>query len=219
MTQKPKLINEEDPNRYKWLPNLAGIMRLKHRDPNEIIDLQVKMFNKFPPHLAKIDSTREDFLSNALMRKYGESKIIPVKFMNTGQSNTKFHLKQIGYSYLNSGYQWPNATVIEKSQPRFAKLLRILKKEMMHEQVDYTAKSGRITFSKPPGKHNDLVHGWELSLDSVMTFQEKNLGYEKRKIENQIFQTQHEKIYEDYPTEDYVEDEIFDRPLRSHRLM
>ena len=218
LTEKPKLLNEEDPNRYKWLPFLIGIMRLKHRDPNEIIDLQVRSFNKYPPHIAKIDASREDFLTNALIRKYGETKIMPVKFLNSGQSNVKFHLKQVGYNYLNAGYSWPNDMIIEESQPRFAKLLRILKKEMMHEMVEYTANQ-RVTFKHPIGKHNDLVHGWELSLDAVMEFQQKNLGYEKRKIDNQAFKQTHDEIYKDYPTEEYEEDEIFDRIMGSNRLM
>lgn len=214
LTEKPKRFNEEDTTQYKWLPFLIGIMRLKHRDPNEIIDLQIRNFNKYPPHIAKIDASREDFLTNALVRKYGESKILPVKFVNSGQSNVKFHLKQVGYNYLNAGYNWPNDMIIEESRPRFAKLLRILKKEMMHEMVDYTANE-RVTFKHPVGKHNDLVHGWELSLDAVMEFQQKNLGYEKRRIDNSVFKQQHEDIYKDYPTEEYEETEIFDRPMGS----
>ncbi len=209
LTQKPQRLNEEDLTQYKWLPFLCGIMRLKNRDPNEIIDLQIKMFNKFPPMRAKIDASREDFLTNALVRKYGETTILPVKFLNTGASNTKFHLKQIGYSYLNAGYQWPNEFEIEKTSPKFAKLLRILKKEMMHEQVE-TTDSGRVTFKHPIGKHNDMVHGWELSLDAVMTFQQKNLGYEKIKSQNQIFDTQQQSIYEDYPSEEIEPDEDYE---------
>jgi len=212
LTEKPQLMNEEDSNRYKWLPFLIDIMRLKHRDPNELIDLQIKSFNKYPPHIAHIDASREDFLTNALIRKYGETKIIPIKFTNSGASNVKFHLKQIGYSYLNAGYNWPNDTLIETTHPRFAKLLRILKKEMMHEQVEHT-KNGRVTFNHPIGKHNDTVHGWELSLDAVMGFQQKNLGYQKRKIEQQAFEATHADIYADYTEEEYVEDEIYDRNM------
>jgi len=164
-------------------------MRLKHYSPDELIDYQIEMFNKFPPTYVKIDSTREEFLANALVRKFGESTIIPVKFMNSGSSNTKFQLKQVGYNYLNSGYQWPNVTELEKTLPRFAKIIKILQKEMKHEQVEYT-DSGRITFKHPVGKHNDLVHGWELSLDAVMEYQEKNLGYEKRRNKNKLVDDQ-----------------------------
>lgn len=212
LPEKPALNLEKPEDRFKWHPFLVGMMRLKHRDPNEIIDLQIQMFNRFPPMRVEIDSTREDFLSHALIRKYGESTIIPVKFLNSGQSNTKFHLKQIGYSYIDAGYQWPDDIKIEKTQPRNAKLLRILKKEMLHEQVSYT-DTGSITFSHPSGKHNDLVHGWELSLDAVMKFQEKNLGYALRRVENPQWMTKLEETYKDYPTEEYVEDDIFGQSL------
>jgi len=111
LPQKPKLINTEDITKYKWLPFICGIMRLKNRDPNEMIDLQIKMFNKFPPHIAKIDASREDFLSNALMRKYGESKILPVKFTNSGASNVKFHLKQVALYTLLPRFMICSTTV------------------------------------------------------------------------------------------------------------
>jgi len=85
-----------------------------------------------------------------------------------------------------------------------------MKKEMIHEQMQYT-DSGRITFNEPVGRHNDLVHGWELSLKAVMEFQEKNLGYERRKPENSEYSNIMEDIYRDYPTEETVLDELYDR--------
>jgi disulfide oxidoreductase YuzD len=214
LTEKPDLNPEIPEERFTWSPFLVGIMRVHHMEPDAITDLQIRMFNKFPPHLVHIDSSREEWLTNALIRKYGESKIIPVKFLNSGTSNVKFKLKQVGYSYLKSGYQWPDITQLEKVQPRFAKLIRILKKEMLHEQVKWT-ENERVTFNHPIGKHNDLVHGWELSLEAVMEFQQKNLGYEKRKIENQYFKQQYDEIYQDYPTEESASEEIYDRQLGS----
>jgi hypothetical protein len=209
LTEKPKMINTEA-QRYTWNPFLVAIMRLKKMEPNEMMDQQIKWFNRFPPFRAQIDSSREEFLVNALIRKYGESVIIPVKFMNSGSSNTKFQLKQIGYSFLHGGYQWPNDTKIELTHRRLAKLIRILKKEMIHEQVQYTP-TGKITFNEPVGKHNDLVHGWELSLKGVMEYQEKNLGYEKRNPEHNEYSNITDDIYKDYPTEETFSDEIFDR--------
>ncbi|KKN76198.1 hypothetical protein LCGC14_0372240 [marine sediment metagenome] len=195
---KPKQTLLQPGQKFKWIPYICHIMRLKKMDPDDIIDQQIKVFNRFPPLIAKIDTSREDFLTNALQRKYGESKIMPVKFLNSGTSNTKFHLKQVGYSYINAGYEWPNDRVLEeRGYLRFAKLLRILKKEMMHELVTST-DSGRISFGHPAGKHNDLVHGWELSLDAVMEFQQKNLGYEKRKNDQKAFDTIQDTMYDDY---------------------
>jgi len=198
LIEKPKLNVYHPDERKLWVPHLCGMMRLKKLDPNEMIDMQVKMFNKFPAMMTKIDATREEFYSNALIRKYGETKIIQVKFGNSGASNTKFQLKQVGYSYINAGYQWPDWTQIEKTQPKFAKLGRILKSEMMMEQFKTTA-TGRVTFEHPVGKHNDMVHGWELSLDAVMTFQQKNFGYQKKRIDSQVFKSKLEEIYDDYP--------------------
>jgi hypothetical protein len=211
--EKPVLHHGDKVEDQVWNPVIVSIMRLAKRDPNKMIDLQIKQFNKYPPMLCKIDSSREDFLTFALQRKYGESKIIGVKFLNSGgQSNTKFMLKQTGYSYLNAGYQWPNDEMLDEiSTPRNAKLFRILKREMMYELAEYT-KSGRITFNHPIGKHNDLVHGWELSLSAVMDFQKKNLGYEKRAINSPEYDTILNEIYKDYPKpEDDEEDPVLYR--------
>lgn len=212
LTEKPKFPTPQS-QKTIWLPSLVGIFRTHHRSPDEIIDLQIKMFNRFPPMLAKIDSTREDFLANALVRKYGESRILPVKFLNSGSSNTKFHLKQVGFSYLDAGYEWPDTDILEKNnQPKFAKLVRILKKEMLHEQVKFTS-NGRPTFDHPVGKHNDMVHGWELSLDAVMEFQQKNLGYEKLKPANPAFNTIMDDIYKEYPSDEYQPNAVYDQEM------
>ena len=213
LTEKPKLDNEEA-QRSSWNPFLVGIIRLKKMEPNMMMDTQIRFFNKFPPFRVHIDSTREEFLVNAMISKYGSSVVVPVKFMNSGSSNTKFQLKQIGYSFLNGGYQWPDDHKLEKTHPRLARLIRILKKEMIHEQMQYT-DSGRITFNEPAGRHNDLVHGWELSLKAVMEFQEKNLGYERRNPENAEYSNIMEDIYKDYPTEELMLDEVFDRSAPS----
>lgn len=210
LTSKPKILPTAPFERPIWIPFLAHIFRTHHRPPDEIIDIQIKLFNKFPPTIVKIDTSREDFLTNALVRKYGETTIIPVKFTNSGNSNTKFQLKQRGYSYLNAGYEWPDTNILEKTHPKFAKLIKILKKEMLHEQVKYT-NNDRVTFDHPAGKHNDLVHGWELSLDAVMEFQQRNLGYEKQRPEKSKFQMQTDETYEDYPTEETLENETFDQ--------
>ncbi len=116
---------------------------------------------------------------------------------------------------MDYGYQWPDDSLIEKKMPRFAKLIRILKKEMVHEQVEYT-NNGRITFNEPSNKHNDLVHGWELSLKGVMEFQQKNLGYELRKPQHQEYANSMQDIYKDYPTGD--EDDGSDAILQKHGM-
>lgn len=81
---------------------------------------------------------------------------------------------------------------------------------MLHEQVKYT-NNDRVTFDHPAGKHNDMVHGWELSLEAVMEFQKRNLGYEKQKPEKPKFKMQTDDIYKDYPTEETLENETFDQ--------
>lgn len=180
LMEKPRNLQFEPANVFKWTPYLVDAFRLKKRDPMEMTDIQVRIFNKYPPTFATIDSTREEFLSNAFIRKYGDTRIIPMKFGNVGQMNTKFKLKQIGYAYIEAGYDWPDPDTLEKHGfTRFARLVRILKKEMMLEQVDYT-DTGRVTFKHPVGKHNDMVHGWEMSLNSVMEWQQRRLGFEKK---------------------------------------
>jgi hypothetical protein len=181
LTRKPHRIAGKTGAEYKWIPFMVGAMRMRKQDPNDMMDFQIKMFNKFPPTFITIDATREEFLSSAITRRYGESRVKALKFSNSGTSNTKFQLKQIGYSYIESGYEWPDTTVLERTQPKLAQIVRILQREMLHEQVKYT-DNGRVTFTHPVGKHNDMVHGWEMSLYSVMEFQKKNLGFVKTQI-------------------------------------
>lgn len=178
--QKPRNLQFERAEIFKWTPYLVDMFRLRKRDPMDMTDILIRIFNKYPPTFCTIDSTREEFLANALVRKYGDTRIIPMKFANVGQMNTKFKLKQIGYAYIEAGYDWPDEAALEKlNMPRFSKLVRILRKEMLLEMVEYT-ETQRVTFKHPIGKHNDLVHAWEMSLNSVMTLQQKMLGFEKR---------------------------------------
>jgi len=133
-----------------------------------------------------------------------------MKFLNSGQSNTKFKLKQLGYAAIEAGYEWPKIQELEKTAPKQARLFQILKTEMLHEQVKYT-RNQRVTFDAPIGKHNDLVHGWEMSLNSVMKFQERNLGFEKRQTAEGIAETIYDKIYAGYDSEEHESDAIYDR--------
>lgn len=194
LTEKPRVTSQVRAEDFKWIPFAVNVIRLKKRDPNEIMDIQIRQFNKFPPMLVTIDASREDFLASALQRKYGESRIKALKFVNSGQSNVKFKLKQIGHAYIHAGYEWPDVNLLEKNYPRMAKLFRLTKKEMMYEIVTST-ESGKVTFKHPIGKHNDLVHAWEMSLLSVMDFQKKNLGYQKREISSPEYKIVLEEIY------------------------
>jgi len=56
-----------------------------------------------------------------------------------------------------------------------------------------------------------LVHGWEMSLNSVMKFQERNLGYEKRQTSESIADTIYDKIYDGYSSEESESNAIYDR--------
>lgn len=198
LAEKPHRLAGVKASSFKWVPFLVGVMRMRKQDPNDMMDFQITMFNRFPPTFATIDSSREDFLTAGIQRKYGDTKIIPMKFGNVGSMNTKFQLKQLGYSYINAGYEWPNIIELETTNPKLAKVVRILQKEMMMEQVKFT-ETDRVTFSHPVGKHNDLVHGWEMSLNSVMTFQKKNLGFERRGIDNPLYNDMLNNIYKSYP--------------------
>lgn len=210
LPQKPRTTTDNQAKEFKWIPYPVYIFRTRKIDPNEIIDLQIKIFNKFPPTFMTIDGSREEFLANSIKRKYGESRMEIMKFLNSGQSNVKFKLKQLGYAAIESGYEWPDIFQLEKTAPKQARLFKILKTEMLHEQVKYT-RNQRVTFDAPIGKHNDLVHGWEMSLNSVMKFQERNLGYEKRQVTEGIAETIYDQIYEGYESEERESDAVYDR--------
>lgn len=213
LTEKPQLGMKLHREEARWVPYLVDIKRLHKRDPMTMVDMQIKQFNRFPPIKAVIDTTREDFLADAFVKKYGESVIMPLHFGNTGQTNTKFSLKQIGYAYIHAGYEWPDVSQIEVKFPKFAKLLRILKKEMMREITTFT-DNDRVTFKHPLNKHNDLVHGWEMSLMAAMEYQKTSLGYEKKKIDNNEYTTILQQIYKSYPSSrDITSEPIYDQLL------
>lgn len=195
---------------YSWRPFMVDIMRLRKRPPMQIVDLQIKQFNKFPPTRAVIDSSREDFLSAALVKRYGPTTVLPVKFGNVGTVNTKFKLKQIGYAYINAGYEWPDTNKLQSRFPRYAKLIKILKKEMMREIVTFT-DTDRVTSKHPLGKHNDLVHGWEMSLQAVMEYQAPLLGVQKMEPTNEEFNETMQKIHEEEPEDDEYDVPVYDR--------
>lgn len=179
----PKITRLTDIKTVK--PFLIDIFRIRHKAPTDILNLQIRFFNKYPPLRAVIDATREDFLADALCKKYGEPPFIRLNFTNT----VKFQLKQIGFSYLDSGYTFPDKFKLQKQFPRFAKLIDLLHTELKSEIVEF-GEGDTVRVRHPLGKHNDLVHGWEMSLMGVTDFLKYRLATQKIQLDNPDFAKQ-----------------------------
>ena len=163
----------------RWLPRLRDIYRFQHKNYLETLEfLANNLFKKMPPALYTVDASNNPAYAELLERKLGTNRVVPLKFGNSGTTNTKYDLKVIGKQYIKLGYEFPDPDYLlreRKITPEKAGLLRILKEEALREMAVLT-ESDRISFQHPLGKNNDMVHAWEMSLKGVMEYQKKNFG-------------------------------------------
>jgi hypothetical protein len=162
-----------------WMPQLRDIYRFKRKEYLETLSLLTgNIFRKFPPTIYAVDQSRDPTYTEILLKRLGKQRMMPVKFGNSGSTNTKLDLKLIGRGYIKTGYEFPDADLLLRKKlvtPEKADTIRNLKEEMMREMITSTA-SDRISFDHPPNKNNDSVHSWELSLKAVMEYQKNRLG-------------------------------------------
>jgi len=167
------------PNSGTWLPMMRDIYRFKRREYLDTLSfLTGSLFRKFPPTIYAVDYSRDPTYAEILLKRLGKQKVMPIKFGNSGETNTKLDLKLIGRGYLKTGYKFPDPDLLVRKKlmdPVKAGIIRTLREELMREMLTTTA-SDRISFDHPPGKNNDTVHGWELSLKAVMEYQKNRLG-------------------------------------------
>lgn len=163
----------------KWLPRLRDVFRFQNRNYIETLEFLAKdLFKKMPPTRYTVDASNNPAYAELLERKLGTNKLVPLKFGNSGTTNTKYDLKVIGKQYIKLGYEFPDPDYLLRQRmvtPDKADLLRILKDEALREMAILT-ESDRISFEHPLGKHNDMVHAWEMSLKGVMEYQKNNFG-------------------------------------------
>jgi hypothetical protein len=160
-----------------WLPRLRDLFRVKKVDYIINLNFMIKdLAPKYPPAIIHVDSTRDPTFAEIIQRKFGKNRVNAYHFANAGNTNTKFELKLIGKAYINQGYTFPDVDTLlrlNKISADKAFLVRELKTEALREIAKLT-KNDRITFDQP--KHNDLVHGWEMSLKGIMEIQKGRIG-------------------------------------------
>lgn len=168
-----------------WMPYLADLYRLQFKQYDQLLAFLFRnLFVKMPPTRLAVDITQNPYFGETLMKKLGETKVLHVKFSNAGNSNTKYEMKQLGYEYLQQGYKFPNPEVLQsQGLVKKAQLVRILQTEMKREQLKRT-ENNRITFNHPVGKHNDMVHAWELAKKALMNYQMTKVGMGIRPTRN-----------------------------------
>ena len=162
----------------KWLPRLRDLYRFQNRNYIETLEfLANNLFKKMPPAIYTVDASNNPAYAELLERKLGK-RLHPLKFGNSGTTNTKYDLKVIMKQYIKLGYEFPDPDYLLRQRmvtPEKADLLRILKDEALREMAVLT-ESDRISFEHPLGKHNDMIHAEEMSLKGVMEYQKGNFG-------------------------------------------
>lgn len=163
----------------KWLPKLRDLYRFQNKNYLETLEfLANNLFKKMPPTIYTVDASNNPAYAELLERKIGTNRLHPLKFGNSGTTNTKYDLKVISKQYMKLGYEYPDPDYLLRNRmitAEKADLLRILKDEALREMAVLT-ESDRISFEHPLGKHNDMIHAQEMSLKGVMEYQKNNFG-------------------------------------------
>lgn len=163
----------------RWLPRLRDLYRFQNRNYLETLEFLAKdLFKKMPPTRYTVDASNNPAYAELLETKLGTNKVVPLKFGNSGTTNTKYDLKVISKQYMKLGYEYPDPDYLLRNRlvtPEKAELIRILKDEALREMAILT-ESDRISFEHPLGKHNDMIHAQEMSLKGVMEYQKNNFG-------------------------------------------
>lgn len=137
------------------LPKLQTLRKVTGTYP--VIDqiLMHELFPKYPPAIIVTDYTNEKTFSQLL-----EAKGYQVLKVNFTDAN-KLLLKQEGLKMKQSGYAFPDPQGITNLQVRG--WVEELIQQLQQEQL-ISSPSGKPSFIHPQGQHNDLAHGWELSI-------------------------------------------------------
>jgi len=181
-----------------WLPLLRDVYRFHHDDYVAVFKWYTgTVCKKYPPTRITIDITNNVMMGDSIIRRFGKRNVDAQRFQNQGSTNTKYTLKQIGLDYFKMGYTLPNPDNI--TDPLKSEIIKTLKSELLREQIKLTP-SGRPTFGHG-GKHNDNVHGLELSLSGVMFFQKHLFDYDISKLLVFGVPSAHRKNLEDLANE------------------
>ena len=148
--------------RIPYVPELRTVRNLTHIPFDRMFDvLRNDMFPRYPPAQIVTDYTNEKTFTEMLIRDYGEYRVEAIRF---SMENKKM-LKDDGYSIIKQGYKFPNPNKIKDK--RIAEWVSELMNQLLREQLIITG-SGKETFGKPTGEHNDLATAWELSIHGCL---------------------------------------------------
>lgn len=152
-----------------WLPYLTKLFKLKADTYKTMWDNLTKPGGAIYPYRnfyrMQIDYTTEKTIGDFLEDKYGEDRVIKTPFTK-GESGSKMKIAKSSLTFLQSGYTFPDHNMIQDPEER--ENIRQLKKQIVNEELVLNA-DGSVKF-RHKGPHNDLLHGWMLSLDECLTY-------------------------------------------------
>lgn len=148
--------------RIPYVPRFKTVRQYtKTSYTDELEMLEQEMFARWPPYYIVPDYTNEKTFTDMLVKDYGKNKVEAINF----SIPTKQMLKDDGLSIMRQGYQFPNPAQVKHVQ--LSAWIKMLVDQLLREQI-ITTPSNRISFSHPPGEHNDMATAWELSIHGCL---------------------------------------------------
>ena len=162
------------------IPMLKDVYRFKGRNYLEFFSwMFTKVFKKMPVCKFYTDATRDPTFAELITNKLGSHTVNSFKFTQ----DSKLKLKLTTRQYLTQGYKFPDVDRLLRENRITADkafLIREIKGEALREQMKPTS-GDRVSFDHG-GAHNDLLHGFELSLQGVMDYQKHGFGKHGSKV-------------------------------------
>ena len=163
------VLPKKKPLNRPWLPFLVKLFKLKAGSYktmwHNLTDPNGALYPYRSFYRMQVDYTTEKMLGDFLESKFGETRVIKTPFTK-GESGSKMRLANSSLSFLKSGYAFPDHNLIEDPDERDN--IRQLKKQIVNEELVLNP-DGSAKF-RHKGPHNDLLHGWMLSLDECLKF-------------------------------------------------
>jgi len=162
-----------DTSRNDAIPMPRDVYRFKKQDYLKLLDWLFAKFKKMPPTKFYTDATRDPTWAEILTTKLGSNVVNEYKFTQ----DSKLKLKMTTLHYLKAGYTFPDVDQLllqGKITGDKAEMIQKTKEEALAEQMK-TTSGDKISFDHG-GEHNDLLHGFELSLQGVYDYQKSSFG-------------------------------------------
>lgn len=173
------------PVNVPWVPFLTKLFKLKSDNYktmwNNLVNPDGVLYPYRSFYKMQVDYTTEKTLGDFLEDKFGESRVIKTPFTK-GETGSKMRIANSSLTFLKSGYALPDHNLIQ--DPFERENIRQLKKQIVNEELILNP-DGSVKF-RHKGPHNDLLHGWMLSLDECLKYVVSKQGKSSEYVGSQL---------------------------------